>query len=281
MSAPIHLALISESEKISGSDLAAVTGAIQKQLARDFAPHWDVTATLTAFPTLEETPADYWPVIVRDDLGIPPLGLHLLEDDQPYALIRYTDTWSLSVSHEVLELCLDPTGDRLVTGPPIAGDNPVEYLIEVCDPSEAKEFAYSIDGILVSDFYLPSFFDAEPMPGTRYSFSGSITQPRDVLSGGYISWRDPATDAWYQWRRFGDDQGIHPLGQLDPTEASLRTQIDERTPHPELEDGVAPDAREYLRATEARQRVLERAAERAQELRQAIAELLTTKGGSA
>jgi hypothetical protein len=278
MSVPIHLALIAETAKITPAELASVTGAIQKQLTRDLAPVWGVTATITSFPALEDAPADYLPVLVSDDYSIPTLGLHILVDQQPCALIKHTDTWSLSVSHEVLELCVDPTGTRTMAGPaPDDDGTKVQYLVEVCDPSEAKEFAYSIDGRMVSDFYLPSFFDAAPMPGRRYSFSGAITIPREVLLGGYISWYDPRSDEWFQDRRFGEHPGIHSLGKLDPSKASLRTQVDERTPHAALEEGISADSDEWLNAERIRARVTERAQLRAVELHEFIAGLAERK----
>ena len=35
----------------------------------------------------------------------------------------------------------------------------VSFLVEVCDPSEASDNAYSANGILVSDFYTLNIFD--------------------------------------------------------------------------------------------------------------------------
>src|SRR5207244_12011882 len=59
-------------------------------------------------------------------------------DGQPYALVLYTQSWSLTASHETLEMLADPWGSRLVGGSSIqAGQGRVRYLIEVCDPCEA------------------------------------------------------------------------------------------------------------------------------------------------
>ena len=70
----------------------------------------------------------------------------------------------------------------------------VNYLVEVCDPSEAAEHAYSCNGILVSDFYTPNYFDPVKAGGVRYSFTGAITEPLQVLLGGYLSWQDPRVE---------------------------------------------------------------------------------------
>ena len=58
--------------------------------------------------------------------------------------------------------------------------------MEVSDPCEASEFAYSVNGILVSDFYTPKYFDPVAAPGVRYSFTGSLTGPLQMLRGGYL-----------------------------------------------------------------------------------------------
>jgi len=155
---------------------------------RDLAPIWQISATVQAFEKLEDIPLDYWPMIVRDDIGFAAAGIHLDQDGQPFALITSSndnDVWSLTVSHETLEMLVDPLGDRLV-----AGDSPkpdqgrVLFLVEVSDPSEAADFAYSVNGVLVSDFYTPSFFDPIAAVGVRYSFTDAITEPRQVLRGG-------------------------------------------------------------------------------------------------
>jgi len=63
----------------------------------------------------------------------------------------------------------------------------VQFLVEACDPSEATEFAYTANGILVSDFYSVRFFDPVAARGVRYSFTGAIRRPREVIRGGYLS----------------------------------------------------------------------------------------------
>ena len=46
------------------------------------------------------------------------------------------------------------------------------------------DFAYAIDGVLVSDFYTPVYFQAHRTLGAKYDFTGHIEQPRQVLRGG-------------------------------------------------------------------------------------------------
>jgi len=228
-----HLAIVSETEAVSPSDLMVVAAALQKQASRDLEPIWDISATVDAFAKLEDVPLDYWPMIVRDDIGFNAAGIHLDKNRQPFALISSSndrDTWSLTASHEALEMLVDPFGDRLVAGDsPKAGQGRVNFLVEVCDPSEAAAFAYSINSVLVSDFYTPHFFDPITASGVRYSFTDAIKQPRSILDGGYLSWVDLETDEWWQTIWFGTTQPeFRNLGKFDAKQ-SIRSQIDRVT----------------------------------------------------
>ena len=212
-----HLAVVSESKSVKLADLAAPVAALQIQITRDFVPVWRRPATIAALPKLVDVPLDHWPVIVRDDIPYDAQGIHLDRNGLPFSLVLYDPSWSLTTSHEVLEMLGDPLGRRTRTAPSIkAGQGQVRYLVEVCDPSEASDFAYDINGVTVSDFYFPAFFDAAKTDGRRYSFTGAITAPRKVLKGGYLSWQDPATGHWWQQTYFGTrkfrDLGVFTKG---------------------------------------------------------------------
>jgi hypothetical protein len=227
-----QVALVSETTNVGFSDLAGTSAALQKQAARDFAPIWEVQATVDAFDKLQDVPIGYWPVIVRDDIGQPgAAGIHLDKDNQPFALVQFGDTWQLTASHETLEMLADPFGSRLVAGDsPKTDQGRVEFLVEVCDPSEGAEFGYTVNGILLSDFYTPNYFDPVVAPGVRYSYTGAIKEPRQVLKGGYLSWHDPVSDHWWQEIYFGDQPEFRDIGVLtQKAGSSLRSQIDRVT----------------------------------------------------
>jgi hypothetical protein len=236
-----NLALVSEVNGHDPSDVSRVAAALQRQATRDFGPVWDVTATVDAFPRLEDVPIGYWPMIVRTDIGQPgAAGVHLDKDGQPFALIEMSDSWSLTASHEMLEMLADPFGNRLVPGKSIKrNQGRVEYLLEVCDPSEAAEFGYTVNDILVSDFLTPRFYDPAKVIATRYSFTGAITKPRTILRGGYISWHEPVSDHWWQQVWFGQRKEFRDLGVFDTgAAASLRSWIDGQTEHPGIDRGL-------------------------------------------
>lgn len=228
-----HLALVSESSQVGIGDVLKVSAALQKQATRDLSPIWGMGATVDAFDRLEDVPLDYWPMIVRDDIGYNAAGIHLDRNGQPFALISASsslDVWSLTASHESCEMLVDPFGDRMVAGDSVKpGQGRVNYLVEVCDPSEAATYAYSVNGILVSDFYTPQFFDPIAASGVRYSFTGVITKPRSILPGGYISFVDLATEIWWQQTWFGGaEPDFRSLGRLS-SQGSYRSQIDRKT----------------------------------------------------
>ena len=196
-----HLALVSETNTLEFSELTRVSAALQKQVLRDLRPIWEISATVDAFASLEDVPTGYWPIIVRDDIGIAgAAGIHLDNDGQPFALVQYnSNRWTLTASHEVLEMLVDPLGNQLRASESIKPDQGrVKYLVEVCDPSEAFQFSYTVNGVRVSDFYTPAYFDPVAAANVRYSFTGAIKGPKVVLEDGYLSWLDPATGHWWQ-----------------------------------------------------------------------------------
>src|SRR3954469_9767149 len=156
-----QVALVAEANEITPSELTVVSAALQKQALRDFGPIWRRRPTVDAFIRLEDVPLGYWPVWVRDDIHTPgAAGVHLDKDGQPFALVQYDDAWSLTASHETLEMLADAFGNRLIAGPSVKdAQGRVEYLAEVCDPSEDVQFSYTVNGVTVSDFYTPHYFD--------------------------------------------------------------------------------------------------------------------------
>lgn len=225
-----YIALVSQTPEVPNWQAQIVAAALDKQVNRDLAPIWGLQATVNAFDLLEDVPTGYWPIVIRDDIGFPgAAGIHLDDDGQPFGLVQATNTWTLTASHECLEILVDPLGSRLRAGPSIKQDQGrVEYLVEVCDPSEDIQFAYRVNGVLVSDFYTSEFF--LPRPGNvRYSFTGAIGQPRTILENGYISWLDPATGSWWQQIFFGQNKEFVELGPLTATNGSFRSQIDRKT----------------------------------------------------
>src|SRR5262249_15200757 len=231
-----NLALVGDTEKITPSQLTKVAAALQKQATRDFGPLWEIEANVSGFAKLEDVPTDYWPVIVRDDINTPgAAGVHEDKNGQPFALVQFSDQWSLTASHETLEMLADPFGNRVVAGKtPKNGQGRVNFLVEVCDPCEDQQFDYSVNGVTVSDFYTPHFFDPVAESNVRYSYTGTLKGPRTILQGGYLSWGVPQTNEWFQMIWFDTAKPVfRSLGVLSAKiTGSLRATIDRLTPTP-------------------------------------------------
>lgn len=226
-----QVALVAQTNKIQFSDLTVAAAAIQKQVSRDVGPIWNIDASVDAFATLEDVPLGYWHVLIDDTIPYDAQGIHLNEDNgQPFALIAYSDDWSLTTSHESIEMLVDPSGNRTVAAnSPEPSQGRVLILVETCDPSEAAKYGYTANGVLVSDFYTPHFFDPVVGPGVRYSFTGAITEPLEVLDGGYVSWWDPNTKHVFQEFVSGSKRTVKDQGPLPKGFSTLRTFTDSIT----------------------------------------------------
>lgn len=234
----IQVGLVDTTGKLDPSLVQSVAAALNIQVMRDLPQFWNVKATVSYLPHASKLPAGIWPVRLVHKLPPGEGGVHMDEHNQPYSLVIAnpgSDEWTIDASHETLEMLVDPYGNRLQTSTAIAIDGSkgvkdttgqFNYLVEACDPCEADEFAYSIQGVAVSDFITPHFYDPETTPGTRYSFTGAIKAPRQLLKGGYISFINLEQNEWEQilWVNPGppqpNDLGPAPAGQ------SLRVWVD-------------------------------------------------------
>jgi hypothetical protein len=205
----IHVGLVDLTRKLSPNFVQAAAAALNVQVQRDLPQFWSLTATVSYLADPHKVPSGVWPVQLVASLPPGEGGFHLDKHNQPYAKVLASPTsegWTVAASHEICEMLVDPYGNRLqasrsirVVGNQIEdGPSEFEYLVEACDPCEDDKYAYSIQGVVVSDFITPHFYDPVVVAGTRYSFTGAIKQPRQILPGGYISWIDPAQEEWQQ-----------------------------------------------------------------------------------
>lgn len=281
-----HVALVPDSPSVTLAEISAVGAALQKQVTRDFGPLWGINATVDAFEKLEAVPIDYWPVIVRDDINEPgAAGYHTDDHGQPFSLVQADPGWELTASHEVLEMLADPFGNRTVAGtPPPKAPAPVSrfkrvvYLVEVCDPCEANQFAYEVNGIQLSDFITPHYYDPNGATGVRYSFRGSIKDPHTVLEGGYVSFGNPVDNHWYQIVVQNGQTTLRDLGVIKATQGkSLRELVDRAVREIRKEEHYRTKApapgRASMAAAASGSSLVESSAARAKLLREYVKEL--------
>lgn len=221
------LALLTSTQNVPFSQLIPVAAAIQKQLDGEFLKAWATHGSITAWENPDTLPTDYARIFVCDTIPDPRLGgFHSTTNQQPYANVVYNPRgdWSIDVSHEALEIVMDPQGKTLQSGPsPVPGQNQVDFLVEICDPPGRQAF-YWIDNVKVADFCLKSYYDATLTPGTPCSQNKALTSAFQILPGGYFTWRD-STGQW--WEQHNEGYLLAPA-QIDPPNigGSFREQID-------------------------------------------------------
>lgn len=225
---PVHVALVDASGTVPAADLAEVAGALNEQVQADFAPVWHVAATVGAYPV---APAGTWKIELRKVLpgAGGALGFHSDSHNQPYSLVDVdAGEWTVTASHELLEMLGDPWGNRLHSAKALRGwqgaSRRVRYLVELCDPCE--RFTYEVGGVPASDFLLPSFYRSSARGTNRYSFLGRLTYPLEVADGGYITFVDPADG--HVWQRFVSDGNVedHDWGVQELGAEMLRERAD-------------------------------------------------------
>lgn len=190
---PIHVT--NRSTRISDADAQTMTAAVAKQVKRDFAPAWAIPANAVTFlAAAADAPAHGALLTIVDDpdqAGV--LGWHTegqngviygyvfcapVLDNGGRVLTGATYTVAATLSHEVLETIADPHVNLWATGPD-------GWVIsqEVCDPVENA--SYQIDGVNVSDFVTPAWFDLQAAAGTQVDHLNRISSPFQMDSGGY------------------------------------------------------------------------------------------------
>src|SRR5215831_6738023 len=272
----IQVGLVDITGKIDAELVQSAAIALNLQATRDLPQFWPISATVIYLPNPKKIPVGVWPVQLVKELPPDEGGFHSDKHKQPYSKVIASprdNTWTIDASHEILEMLVDPWGNRIHSSVAIQirngkikdGTGQYGYLVEACDPCEDNSYAYTINGIAVSDFITPHFYDPIATSGTRYSFGGNITAPRQILPGGYISFVDLAQDEWEQilWVDPSKPPVLKDLGPA-PSDKSLREWIDSMAPSKNTTAAArksrTPKAKSLLEYSEKRIKALDEAA---------------------
>jgi hypothetical protein len=167
-----------------GVDLRKLVAALDKQMRRDFVPVWGYPAKLYI---TQDPKADEWQIVFLDDADeANALGYHdITKEGQPISKVFVKTTLaagesvSVTTSHELLEMMIDP-GAQLWA----QNSNSRFYAYEMCDAVESE--IYEIDGVAVSDFVYPSFFEPWHLPqSVQFDHLKKVSQPFQTLRNGY------------------------------------------------------------------------------------------------
>lgn len=188
--------VVNESTVLGDADVTPLVHALQAQIAEDFRPQWNTGCRLVQARSVGKTS---WGLVILDDsdqagaLGYHDLTASGLPLGKVFAKDVLTDgmSWTVTASHELLEMLADPWIDSAVQ----VGSSTF-YSLEVCDACEDDSYGYTIQGVEVSDFVLPAWFRPDTATGP-FDLRGHITQPLELLTGGYIGAWTPRS-GWQQ-----------------------------------------------------------------------------------
>jgi hypothetical protein len=198
--------------KVQDAELQTVIRAINRQIAEDFAPYWGFGARLRLEGRAGRKKRGFDPADMRGDAVLYLHDVARIRDAEgyhnrnacgiPYGFVflevsdELEEHWSVTLSHEALELLGDPEANLLVQGPnPTKPKHQVFHWFEMCDAVQDEH--YEIDGVQVSNFVLPLYFTSSAERGGRNDFLGSAHDGQTLQSfgvnpGGYIGFFDPA-----------------------------------------------------------------------------------------
>jgi hypothetical protein len=188
------IALVNQSTVVSDDEVFSWLPALQDYLNDDVRHFWGFDpVTLHLQPDDVTFPPGVWRVDLTDHSAIMgDLGAHDDDTGTPHAFvaladdIRYGSSITVTITHELAEMVVDPTTQREVT---IDG---VVYVVEVADPVEADSDGYpkQVNGVKIqcSNFVTPAYFNLPggPQDG-RFDMRGELTAPCPAtLPGGYL-----------------------------------------------------------------------------------------------
>ena len=229
--------------QISDEEVQRTIRAINKQITSDYEPYWSLGATLrlegrsTATPDAGDRPADMRGDAVLylwSDSDVPgALGYHDENHNGiPFGFVftqlsaQIGENWTVTLSHEALELIADPEVNLLVQGPHPADPNKIVFFwYEMCDAVQAE--TYEVDGIEVSNFLLPLYFTASDELGGRNDFlgraySGQTLRSFGINPGGYVGFFNPETGEHETVSLQGDEQAQARLNAKAKYKAARR-----------------------------------------------------------
>lgn len=189
------IVLVNASPLLHDAELQGFCAALQIQYNRDFKPRWgdQVPDAHFSFAKIADIPRldpASWPIFFNQHADQPgDLGWH---DDSGriFSRVFVGDcmkdgvSWTVTGSHEALEMALDPNIRRMWRMP----DRRLAAF-EACDAVEDDRQSYLAGPTYrVSNFVLPKYFSTESGP---YDFMGKLAGPCPALTdGGYMSIAD-------------------------------------------------------------------------------------------
>jgi hypothetical protein len=223
----ISVAVLNESTVVNDGDLPAVVSALQQQVTNDFAPAWGIDADIHYVPRGATPNPAAWQLVILDDsdqagaLGYHDVTSQGLPLGKVFAKTTQQDggQWTVTASHELLEILADPEINLSVFIQHNATSGRI-FAYEVCDAVE--ETSYNIGNVQVSNFVFPSYFEpgtAAATPQAPFDFLKLLKAPLPaLLPGGYMSFFNVGRGSG--WRQETDMSAVH--SRMVPQDGSRR-----------------------------------------------------------
>ena len=185
------VAIKNDSTILSDLQVASLIPALQRQVTEHFQPAWGLSAQIIFAE--KRVPKHAFRVTVydeaesEDDQGFH--GYHFSPEGYPMASVFAKDdmqngTISDTLSHEILEMLVDPACNLYAYRPSAVGRPARGYFYEVCDPVQCLH--YKIDGVTVCNFVHPEWYEYVWEKGSRrFDHLGKLEEPFEILPGCY------------------------------------------------------------------------------------------------
>jgi hypothetical protein len=228
------IACFNKAKTALGVDFDALVAAMQVFVTQHVVPVWGTPARLVKSKGFVK---GAWAMVFLDDADEPnALAYHdLTPDGLPVSkvFVRTTlqngDLVSVSASHELVEMLVDPAINMMTTGP----DPRLVYAYESADPVE--ELNFKVNGIPMTDFVYPAYFENFHKPGSvRFDHLNKVNKPFQILAGGYQmvfkngKWKEVFGSASKEKRFAREDRRGHRSTQR-PRRTKNRTSLKEVT----------------------------------------------------
>jgi hypothetical protein len=178
------ISIVNKSSILTDAQVAAIVPALRIQ-ASDFCGAWKISTPTVRFGEIPTA----LPIYILDDSDqAQALGYHDVSTDwKPFARVfaktdqKYGLKWTVTLSHELLELIADPWCNSAVQI-----SNSAFVALEVCDPVESDDQAQIINGVPLSNWVYPEWFDGTNKTGP-FDRMGRLQKPLALTHGGYVS----------------------------------------------------------------------------------------------
>jgi hypothetical protein len=231
--------------KVSDAEIQTVIRAINRQVREDFEPYWSLGATVRLEGRSSVNPDIQRAIDMRGDAVIyvwdksdveDAIGYHDLNNRGiPFGFVfldiakQLGEPWSVTLSHEVLELIGDPQVNLLVAGPhpDPKKRRTVFHWYEMCDAVQSE--TYEIDHVQVSNFLLPLYYTGADEFAGRNDFLGTVNKDGTTLKsfgvnpGGYAGFFDPELKDNSNYARDDDKVAMKRLKIKSKVEGARRS----------------------------------------------------------